>query len=141
MNVTLMLADSAQAVDGKLYILGGGWSATGPAPSPMAVAIKLELPRDQAGTQHSFRLQLTDADGTPVIVPTPHGEHPLEISGFFQTGPVQGPAEGPPVDFPMAINVAPLPIPAGKRYIWHFSIDDMTKDEWQVAFTMRAPKS
>ena len=29
-KVTMMLADAAQAVEGKLYILGGGWSVTGP---------------------------------------------------------------------------------------------------------------
>ena len=42
MNVTMLLADSAQVADGKLYVLGGGWSLTGPDPTPSAVAIKLE---------------------------------------------------------------------------------------------------
>ena len=32
MKVTMLLADSAQAIEGKLYILGGGWSITGPDP-------------------------------------------------------------------------------------------------------------
>jgi hypothetical protein len=30
MKVTMMRADAVQAVAGKLYILGGGWSVTGP---------------------------------------------------------------------------------------------------------------
>ena len=34
----MMLADAAQAVEGKLYILGGGWSVTGPEPSASAIA-------------------------------------------------------------------------------------------------------
>jgi hypothetical protein len=33
-KVTMLLADAAQAVDGKLYILGGGWTITGPDPIP-----------------------------------------------------------------------------------------------------------
>src|SRR5207244_5203833 len=39
-KVTILLADAAQAVEGKLYVLGGGWSTTGPDPAPMARAIK-----------------------------------------------------------------------------------------------------
>ena len=39
MKVTILLADAAQAAEGKLYVLGGGWSITGPDPSPMALAI------------------------------------------------------------------------------------------------------
>ena len=37
MKVSLLLADSAQAVAGKLYLLGGGWTVTGPEPSPFAM--------------------------------------------------------------------------------------------------------
>ena len=44
--MTLMLADSAQEVGGKLYILGGGWSVTGPVVPPSAVAIKIDVPWD-----------------------------------------------------------------------------------------------
>jgi hypothetical protein len=29
MRVTMMLADAAQVSEGKLYILGGGWSIAG----------------------------------------------------------------------------------------------------------------
>ena len=32
MKVTILLADAAQAVEGKLFVLGGGWSVTGPEP-------------------------------------------------------------------------------------------------------------
>ena len=38
MKVTLMLADAAQVSEGKLHILGGGWSVTGP-PAPSAIAL------------------------------------------------------------------------------------------------------
>ncbi|HYT79952.1 MAG TPA: sigma factor [Actinomycetota bacterium] len=30
LKVTMMLADAAEVADGKLFILGGGWSVTGP---------------------------------------------------------------------------------------------------------------
>ena len=34
----MLLCDAAQVSDGKLFILGGGWSMTGPDPVPSAVA-------------------------------------------------------------------------------------------------------
>src|SRR5712692_6126152 len=58
MKVTMLLADAAQAVNGKLYILGGGWSVTGPAPSPSAIALKIEVPWDEANTRHKLTLDL-----------------------------------------------------------------------------------
>jgi hypothetical protein len=44
MKVTILLADVVHAVNGTLYILGGGWSATGPDPSPSALALKIDVP-------------------------------------------------------------------------------------------------
>ena len=63
MKVTILLADAAQAAEGKLYVLGGGWSITGPDPSPMALAIKIEVPWDQANHPHTCRLELLDSEG------------------------------------------------------------------------------
>ena len=77
MKVTMLLADSAQAVGGKLYILGGGWSITGPMPSPSAIALKIEVPWDLAARRHNILLELVDADGQPIRLPTPQGEQPV----------------------------------------------------------------
>src|SRR3989304_5729195 len=48
MKVTMLLADAAQAIGGKLYILGGGWSVTGPHPTAAAIAPQIEGPWDEA---------------------------------------------------------------------------------------------
>jgi len=42
MKVTMLLCDAVQVADGKLYILGGGWSIIG-RPGPSAVAVKIEV--------------------------------------------------------------------------------------------------
>jgi hypothetical protein len=42
-KVTLLLADAAQAVEGKLYLLGAGWRFIGPAPQPTALACLFEV--------------------------------------------------------------------------------------------------
>ena len=137
MKVTLMLADSAQAVGGKLYILGGGWSITGPGPVRMAIAIKIEVPWDQANRQHALRLSLLDQDGRPVIIPTPTGDRPMEVTSNIEVGRPPGLRPGTPLDVPMAIHIGPIPIPPDGRYVWQCYINEQTQDDWRVAFSTR----
>ena len=56
----MMLADAAQVANGKLFILGGGWSVTGPEPSPSAIVLKIAVPWDQANKSHHLLLSLID---------------------------------------------------------------------------------
>lgn len=137
MKVTMLLADSAQAVNGKLYILGGGWSITGPDPTVMAIVIKIEVPWDEANKRHKLELALLNADGQPVMVPTPTGDRPVELSGEFEVGRPPGLKPGTPLDFPVALNIGPLPLPPDARYVWRLSIDGKSEEDWQVAFTTR----
>lgn len=138
MNVTMILADSAQAVGGKLYILGGGWSFIGPEPSPMALAIKVDVPWDQTNRKHKLRLELVDSDGEAVTVPGLEGEsEALVIEGDFEVGRPPGMKPGTPIDFPFAINLGPLPLELDRRYVWQLSIDGDTDAAWRVAFTTR----
>lgn len=140
MKLTMMLADSAQAVQGKLYILGGGWSITGPDPNPMAIAIKADVPWDQANRKREFKLALYDEDGRSFMVQTPTGERPIEISGQFEVGRPPGLKPGTPLDFALAINLGPLPLRPDTRYVWRFYVDGETKDDWRVGFTTRPAK-
>ncbi len=137
MRVTILLADAVQAVNGKLYILGGGWSVTGPDPSPSAIALKIDVPWDEANKRHKFQLVLLDADGQPVIVPAPSGERAFEITGEFETGRPAGLKAGTPLDVVLGINVGPLPLKPDSRYVWRCSIDNRTTDDWHVGFTTR----
>jgi len=137
MKVTLLLADAAEAIGGKLYILGGGWSIRDASPTPMAIAIKIEVPWTESNTRHKMRLVLFDEDGQPVTVPTPAGERPFEINSVFEVGRPPGLRPGTPLDFALAINIAPFPLRPDTRYVWHCSINDKTSDEWQVSFCTR----
>jgi len=138
MKVTMMLADAAQAVGGKLYILGGGWSITGPQPTPFAIALKIEVPWDEANRPHQFALSLLNADGQPVMLPTPAGgETAVEIKGNLEVGRPAGLKPGTPLDSIAAFNFGPMPIPPGGRYVWRLTIDDHAAEEWEVAFSTR----
>ncbi len=133
MKVTMLLADSAQAVNGKLYILGGGWSIIGPEPTPFGIALKIEVPWTETNRPHKMQLVLLDADGQAVLV----GENRVEIGGSFEVGRPSGLPVGTPLDSVFALNMAPLPLEPGRRYVWRLSIDDEIHDEWQVGFLVR----
>jgi hypothetical protein len=137
MKVMLMLCDSAQVADGKLYILGGGWSMTGPDPVPSAIALKIDVGWHEAETAHHWELYLEDADGQPVMVETPEGEHAVEVRGEFTVGRPPGIPEGSPIDVALAVNLGPLPLVPGTRYTWRMSIDGESQDDWMLGFTTR----
>ena len=134
MKLTMLLADAAQVAEGKLYILGGGWSMTGPPEVPSAIAIKIEVPWDQANRQHHFLLELFDADGQTVKM----GNDAVRIQGQFETGRPAGLAPGTPLDVPLAISIGPLSLAPG-RYAWRCSVDGETHEDWEIYFTKRAP--
>ena len=133
----MLLADAAQVADGKLFILGGGWSLTGPDPTPSAVAIKLEVDWHDTNVQLHWELFLEDADGQPVLMPTPDGEQPIEIRGDFSVGQPEGIIEGTPVDVPMAINLGPIPLKTAMRYTWRLMVNGTNLNGGSISFSTR----
>lgn len=134
----MLLADAAQAVGGKLYVLGGGWSVIGPGLATMAIALKIDVPWDQTNQRHRWVLDLVDQDGRPVRVPAPEGERAVQITGNFEVGRPAGLAQGSPIDLPLAISIGPLILPAGTRCVWQLTIDGHADPAWQVAFSVRS---
>jgi hypothetical protein len=135
----MLLADSAQEVNGKLYILGGGWNIIGFPPGPSAVALHIHVPWDRANAQHSWLLELLDHDSEPVTVPGPAGEQPLRVGGGFEVGRPPGVPYGSELGVSLAVTLGPLPLPAGGRFVWRLSINDETRDEWRLPFAVAAP--
>lgn len=88
MKAMLLLCDSAQVADGKLFILGGGWNIVGPEPAPMGLAMLFEVPWDRANEQHQLKLEIVDADGDPVMIVQREAAEPepLVIQAGFEVG-------------------------------------------------------
>ncbi len=138
-RVTLLLADAAQLVGGKLYILGGGWTITGPQPSPSALAILIQVPWGETNQPHQVRLELVDAKGAPVTLPTgaDTAPQPLVIETKLEVGRPPGVRPGSHLGVPMAFGLFPLPLTPGERYIWRLTLDGQGRPEWQVEFDVR----
>lgn len=132
----MLLCDAAQVAEGKLFVLGGGWSIKG-ADSPMAVALKVEVPWSAANEPHSLLLTLRTADGEAVHVETPAGRQPVQFAHSFEVGRPPGLPHGMPLDLPLAINFGTLPLPAGARFEWRLEIDGHTEADWYVSFMTR----
>jgi hypothetical protein len=135
----MLLADAAQVADGKLYILGGGWSITGPEAVPSAVAIKVGVDWHEFDAQHHWELFLEDADGNLVTFDTPEGAQSIEVRGDFSASEPSGVPVGTPVDVPIAVNFGPIPLAAGSRYTWRLVIDGESLVGADVSFTTRPP--
>lgn len=139
MKVTMMLCDYAQVADGKLIVVGGGWSVTGPDPTPLGIALLIQVPWDQANQRHTLRLELLDADGNPVLVDEDDEAEPIVFFDdlTFEVGRPPGIKPGTPLDFPLAVNAGPLPIPPGGRFEWRLTIDGETREGWTLPFSTR----
>ena len=64
----LIIADAAQVVGGKLYLLGGGYDRVTlpkqpPAPHNMAVAVAFRVSWIETNVKHDFELEILDGDG------------------------------------------------------------------------------
>lgn len=66
----LLLADRAEAVNGKLYMMGGAWNRMWTQdigqPSPLSFAIGILVPWNATNIQHQMALWIEDKDGVSV---------------------------------------------------------------------------
>jgi hypothetical protein len=115
----MLLADAAQAVSGKLYVLGGGWTHVlvpefpGHTPAPFAVAVGITVPYHLTNRRFAFGLELLDSDGTVV------GD---QFGAEMEQGRPPGLRPGTGQAILLAINVHPE-FPAEGRYRFQATID------------------
>ena len=106
-----ILADAAQAVGGKIFILGGGWnvfrSPSFPAPVQLALAIGIGFTSNEIGGKHPLKIVIADEAGVPVVP---------ELNGQIETGqPAPDLPQTLPVKVPVVWNVS-LNVPRPGKY-------------------------
>lgn len=130
----LMLCDHAQVADGKLFINGGGISRFhGPGlPPSTSLALLMLVPWENTNAPITLDLQLLTQDGQPVQDP---GGSPIRIQVQTEVGRPPGIEPGVPIDLPLTFQVGGLWLPSG-RYTWQLSVDNETRQPWQISFTV-----
>jgi hypothetical protein len=82
----LILADSAQVVANKLYLLGGGWdrltvNSGFPYTQPSAIALSVRVPWNETNQKHGFELEVASEDPASEV-PKTLGK----VTGDFEVG-------------------------------------------------------
>jgi hypothetical protein len=119
-DATVLLCDYAEAVNGKLYVMGGGWNVafSGGQPINASLAILVVCPWDQTNRRHELRVELLTADGDVVTVQ----EREVAFSAEFELGRPPGIKAGTSLNAPFAWNLQGLALEIGD-YEWKLTID------------------
>lgn len=149
-SVALMLASVAQVQEGRLIVIGGGWSVRDPEPAGgAAIGVMLYLPRTMLGKTISTRLALEGIEGEEVpVVPLGEDGEPLgepaglEVHGDFEVTGLEDPSLTTPLVMPLAVTLPLFDLPPGREFRWQLYLDEETRPEWAVGFrtTPPAPK-
>ena len=63
----LLLADRAEVLNGKLYMMGGAWDRRNirdiAAPVPLSIVVGVLIPWNLTNEPHQLRLRIEDEDG------------------------------------------------------------------------------
>jgi uncharacterized protein DUF6941 len=120
MEAVMLLCDAAEQVNGKLYILGGGWStifAVG-QPANVTLAVKLLIPWDQTNRPHPIAAKLLTEDGDSVDL----GAGPVAATGQIEVGRPPGLKPGTPIDVPLVFPFGGLLLEQG-GYVFALEVD------------------
>jgi hypothetical protein len=115
----MILADAAEAVGGKLYMLGGGWdrlmipNLPGPSIKPFALALGITVPYSHTNRKFALTIELIDADG---------GQVGDVLRVQLETGRPPGLTPGTPQNTPIGIGTNPA-FPGPSRYSFVARID------------------
>lgn len=123
MEVDLLLCDHAEAINGKLYIMGGGWSILYAANRPATMYLAMIVTFDWTDTniKHEFLAELLTADGEPVTMPIDQ-TRPVRAHASMEVGRPPGIKPGTSLPAPIAFGVAGLILDVG-LYVWNVKVD------------------
>lgn len=135
MRTTMLLCDYAEAINGKLYVMGGGWSVCTPGPRNLFVAIKILVPWDGTNEKHRFVLMLQDESGNTIQM----GEPPREVrhEGVFEVGRPPNIKKGSDLDFVIALGFVGLPLEPEKYFRLQLEINDQPSGDVSFSTTLQ----
>jgi hypothetical protein len=97
----LILTDHSESVNGKIYVIGGGWNMLRftelPTEHAFGIAFGIDVPWDQTNQRHTLRLELQGPDGERL------GD---EFSFEFETGRPPGSVPGQDQRIVLSLNAS-----------------------------------
>ena len=101
----LILADAAQVVGNKLYLLGGGWdqvfvNSAFPIDQRIALALSIRVPWNETNVKHNFEVEIISEDSV-----TEQPKSLMKAGGQFEMGRPPGIRQGQEQRFQMAFDV------------------------------------
>lgn len=132
----IMVADAAQSVAGKVYILGGGWDRLrvpeipGPPAVPFYVAVGLTVPWNLTNRKFSFSIELEDSDGETVAA---------LVTGEAEVGRPPGIRPGTPQPVHLAGPMSPI-FPSEGRYVLVCKVDGEPLGHTAIEVTEGGPQ-
>ena len=94
----LILADSAQVVGNKLFLMGGGWDRIVlnklPAQHALSIALAIKVPWNETNEKHAFEIEFVSEDGETI----------QKLGGTFEAGRPPGIPPGQEQRVQTAVN-------------------------------------
>jgi hypothetical protein len=111
LDATLLLCDSAEAINGKLYIMGGGWNILFAPGTPVRIAlgILLAVPWNETNQRRQLRIELLTSDGEVVHL----NGNEVAATAEFDVGRPPGIKPGSTLNAPFALNFDGLILDVG----------------------------
>ncbi|MDD5748177.1 MAG: hypothetical protein PHP64_03870 [Actinomycetota bacterium] len=121
MEAMMLLCDYAEVINGKFYIMGGGWTSCPPGRRNMAVAVRVLVQWDETNVKNKLSLVLQDEDGKTVEI----GEPPRQVrqDGDFEVGRPPGVPRGTELDFAIVFGFTGLALLPERGYRWQLEIN------------------
>jgi hypothetical protein len=117
----MLLCDTAESVNGKLYVMGGGWThlLAPNQPITMALGVVIAVPWDRTNEHHELTVELVDEDGSLVMV----DDQPVKTGGHVAVGRPLGVKPGSAMNAVMAFKFNGLNLDVG-GYVWQLRVAD-----------------
>ncbi len=124
MDVTTILCDAVQVADGKLYVLGGGWTHTFTPNMPMqlGLGVVIAVPWNRTNERHVVEAVLVTADGQQVEI----DGNPVIAGGELEVGRPPGIRAGSQLNTALPFSFNGLVLDIGD-YVWELRINGNTE--------------
>jgi hypothetical protein len=138
----LILADAAQVVGNKLYLMGGGWDKLTvnnafPADQRCALALSMKVAWNETNQKHAFEIEILSEDSL-----TEQPRSLMKAGGQFEIGRPPGISPGQDQRFQVALDMTlKIDAPGTKTVVARIEGQEMKRLSFSVAQGANFPRT